>query len=840
MNWQQDLPIRKKLTRIILLTCTIVLMMACASLAVYEVFDFRQAIARDTAVLADILGKNTRAALAFEDEVAAKEILNALQAEPHVVSACLYSRDGSPFANYIRSTAIVSLPSRPADDGHRFSRGDLLVFRPVVLKEKRIGTIYLQVDLQGINSRLWLFGAIAGMILVIALLVAFVISSRLQRPIIDPLLALAATAQVIAERKDYSVRAIKQGENEIGTLTDAFNQMVTGIQERESALHEEIAERKQAERKVQSQLARLAQLHQITRATGERQDLKSIFQVVIRSLEDHLPIDFGCMCLYDTVGHTLTVSSVGVNSEALAGELAMTENSTIPIDQNGLSRCVRGELVYEPHISDVPFPFPQRLVRGGLNALVVAPLLVESKVFGVLVAARRQPNSFSSGECEFLKQLSEHVALAAHQAQLYGALQQAYDDLRQSQQTILQQERLRALGQMASGIAHDINNAISPVTLYTESLLDTEPGLSPRARDYLTTIQHAMDDVAQTVSRMREFYRQREPQLSLLPVDLNRLVPQVLSLTRVRWSDMPLQNGVVIELHSEFAEGLPAVLGIESELREALTNLIFNAVDAMPNGGTLTLRTRTSESPNPLTGKSSVAPVQWVQVEVTDTGIGMSEDTRRRCLEPFFTTKGERGTGLGLAMVYGTVQRHNAEIEIDSAPGMGTTVRLLFPVPSITPASPVFISPAPVNVHLRLLIMDDDPLIIKSLCHALESDGHTVVAASGGQAGIDAFLEAQQNAHPFDLVITDLGMPYVDGRKVATAIKTASPRTPVIMLTGWGERMSAEGDIPLHVDQILSKPPKLREFRAAFVHLLAASRRPDVPPDAGKIPSPTP
>jgi signal transduction histidine kinase/ActR/RegA family two-component response regulator len=447
---------------------------------------------------------------------------------------------------------------------------------------------------------------------------------------------------------------------------------------------------------------------------------------------------------------------------------------------------------------------------------VAAPLLVESKVFGVLIAARRKEHSFSSGECEFLKQLSEHVALAAHQAQLYGALQQAYDDLRQSQQAILQQERLRALGQMASGIAHDINNAISPVTLYTESLLATEPSLSTRARDYLTTIQHAMEDVAQTVSRMREFYRKREAQLSLYPINLNRLVSQVVNLTRVRWSDMPQQNGIVIEMHSDLADDLPAVLGVESEIREALTNLIFNAVDAMPDGGILTVRTRIK----PRSGNEAAILTRAI-VEVIDTGIGMDEDTRRRCLEPFFTTKGERGTGLGLAMVYGTVQRHNAEIEIDSTPGNGTTFRLLFPLPTTSPSEHVVIAPVQTLARLRLLVIDDDPLIIKSLSDILESEGHEVTAVAGGQVGIDAFIEAQNSGVPFALVITDLGMPYVDGRKVAGAIKAVSPRTPIILLTGWGERMTAEGDIPLHVDKVLSKPPKLSELRSAFFQLVS-------------------
>ena len=147
----------------------------------------------------------------------------------------------------------------------------------------------------------------------------------------------------------------------------------------------------------------------------------------------------------------------------------------MPVDRNGLSRCVRGELVYEPDIAPSRSRSPSTLAKGGLHALVAAPLRAENRVFGVLVAARREAKSFSSGDCEFLRQLSEHVALAAHQAQLYDALQRAYEELRQSQEAVVQQERLRALGQMASGVAHDINNAISPIALYTESMLEREP-----------------------------------------------------------------------------------------------------------------------------------------------------------------------------------------------------------------------------------------------------------------------------------------------------------------------------------------------------------------------------
>jgi PAS domain S-box-containing protein len=597
----------------------------------------------------------------------------------------------------------------------------------------------------------------------------------------------------------YDVRAYRVGGPESRKVGILFN---------------DIIERKRAETKLRAQLSHLSLLHQITRAISERQDLPSIFQVVIRTLEDQLPIDFGCLCTYDPIANQLTVSRVGLRSEALATQLALTEKARIDIDENGLLRCVRGNLSYEPDLLEVRYPFPQHLVSAGLRALVASPLLVEGHVFGVLIAARREAGSFSSDECEFLRQLSEHVALAAHQAQLYAALQSAYEDLRQTQQTVMQQERLRALGQMASGVAHDINNAISPVALYTDLLLEKEQNISAPGRGHLQIIRRAIHDVAATVARMREFYRQHEPQLTPTAVHVNQLVQQVVDLTRARWSDMPQQRGSVIDLRVELVPDPPAVMAIESEIRDALTNLVFNAVDAMPDGGTLTLRTHFIAA-DP--GATSVNVTDRVKIEVADTGIGMDEDTRRRCLEPFYTTKGERGTGLGLSMVYGMVQRHGAEIDVESAVGQGTTIRLSFAAPADAPvASAQSALVRIVPTALRILIVDDDPMLLKSLRDTLDGDGHTIVVASGGQEGIDLFGASLESQQAFDAVVTDLGMPYIDGRQVASFVKAASPSTPVILLTGWGQRLAAEGDFPAHVDLLLSKPPKLRELRDAL------------------------
>lgn len=558
---------------------------------------------------------------------------------------------------------------------------------------------------------------------------------------------------------------------------------------------------------------RMHLLEQITRAIGQRQDVRSIFQVAVRTLEDRLPADFVCICRYDRVSHNLTVEHVGVGSAQLGQELGITERAEIAIDQNGLSRCVAGELVYEPDIAEVDFPFPSRLARQGLRSLVVSPLMLENEVFGVLVVSRLREEAFLSTDCEFLRQLGEHVGLAAHQAQLRNSLQQAYDDLRQTQQGALEQERLRAIGQMASGIAHDINNAISPVAVYTQSLLERDLDLTPEVRDYLEIVGRVVKDVSATVARMRDFYRAADDEAELEPVDLNELVPQVVELTRARWSDMPQQRGVVIKVSTSLEAGLPPVMGKASELREAITNLIFNAVDAMPEGGALTIRTER------LASRSGGKP--RVRLEIEDTGPGMDAETRKRCLEPFFTTKGERGTGLGLAMVYGAAQRHKARLEIDSAPGTGTRMRLDLVVATGTGPAKTRTGETRQTRLLRLLVIDDDPAVLKSTTVVLELSGHSVTVADGGQVGIDALRAAHAAGGRFDAVITDLGMPYVDGNQVALAVKELFPDTPVVLLTGWGRRMASGNETkpPAHVDFVLPKPLELDELREVFAQL---------------------
>jgi signal transduction histidine kinase/ActR/RegA family two-component response regulator len=407
-----------------------------------------------------------------------------------------------------------------------------------------------------------------------------------------------------------------------------------------------------------------------------------------------------------------------------------------------------------------------------------------------------------------------------NRVRLTEGTQKAYDELRRTQQTVVQQERLRALGQMASGVAHDINNALSPITAYSELLLSTLPELAEAPRQRLERISQAAEDVAQIVARMREFYRRDLDPNQLGLVNVNKAIEEVVELTRPRWRDLAQRQGISIHIKFELEPSPPLLVCNASELREALTNVIFNAVDALPEGGVITLVTRSVAWPD---AQEGVSAAQELQIEVRDNGLGMDEKVRQHCLEPFFSTKLHTGgTGLGLAMVYGMVKRHDGGIEIESTPNKGTCVRLIFPIRERAIAS---VRPQTEHLEacrsLRILCIDDEPELRQLMGDLLEVHHHKVTIVAGGQEGLEVFRSRLRGPEPFEIVITDLGMPDMDGHHLARAIKAESPHTPIIMLTGWGAMMKADGEAAPEVDAVLSKPPRIQELNSLLVRICA-------------------
>jgi len=438
--------------------------------------------------------------------------------------------------------------------------------------------------------------------------------------------------------------------------------------------------------------------------------------------------------------------------------------------------------------ADITSETKRRALAGGAKDFVTKPLdhtevvlrirnLLETRFFHL---GMQQQNSLLEDE------VRERTAL----------LEQALHDLRSTQEQVVKQERLRALGMMAGGIAHDFNNALTMMLGYGELLLPwLQQHGSPREQAYLNHIVAAAQDATHVVSRLSQFYRPAENNEIRVPVDLNEIAAQIISLTAPKWKGRSQAEGVQIEVQTELRD-IPLVAANAAELREVMTNLIFNAVDAMPAGGLVTIGTTQLDD--------------GVALTVTDTGTGMSESERERCLEPFFTTKGERGTGLGLAVVYGIIQRHGGTIEIASEKGVGTTFAIHLPATTAEreAAKPVT---QQLDRTLRVLVVDDQEIICELIAEHLASDGHTTASAADGHEALELFRDGL-----FDLVITDQSMPMMNGVQLGAAIKAISPETPVVLLTGFGDEMLAMGGHPPGVDLVLGKPVSHANLRRAI------------------------
>lgn len=395
------------------------------------------------------------------------------------------------------------------------------------------------------------------------------------------------------------------------------------------------------------------------------------------------------------------------------------------------------------------------------------------------------------------KVLKQHD-LARENARLYDEAQQALADLKVAQEQLVRSATLRALGELAAGAAHHLNNLLAVILGRVELLLRTdEPG--QMRQQTLHIIHKAATDAAEVVRRVQQFARMPAPEQRT--VDLHQIAADVLEMTRSRWEDAVQVQALTVEATLEGTAVAP-VRGHPAALREVVTNLVLNAVDAMPSGGRVTLRTAEADG--------------WVSLTVADTGIGMTEQVRRRCLEPFFTTKGMRSTGLGLSVNYGIIKQHGGDLDIESTEGVGTVVTIRLPVwdaqmekrsseglptAAVPPGSP-----------RRILMIDDDDSVREVLVDMLVADGHTVFAARRGREGL-ALLDRGERV---DLVVTDLGMPEMTGWEVARAIYSRWPRLPVVLLTGWGDTLNV-GEVQREAVALIVSKPVTAEALARLV-----------------------
>lgn len=373
-----------------------------------------------------------------------------------------------------------------------------------------------------------------------------------------------------------------------------------------------------------------------------------------------------------------------------------------------------------------------------------------------------------------------------------------------------QRHRLEALGRMTMGIAHDFNNLLSGLQGHIELLKEASPQASadPDLRASLDTIEQVADDGAALIRKLQDYIR-NDQEAHFEPVDLADLVEDCIALTQPYWHNEPRRQGITIAVERDLRD-VPPVMGAASELREVLVNLILNAVQAMPDGGTLTFKTHTNAD-------------RHACIVVADTGRGMAPEVQQQIFEPLYTTKGESGTGMGLAVSQGIVQEHGGTIDVTSTPQEGTRFTLAFPPAddhadaSARGASPTTEFAAaepeePPPSAARVLVVDDEAMVRNIVNKLLSLRGHTVERfASGADA-----LAAARAQRP-DIVFTDYGMPAMDGVQLAHALQEAWPGLPVVLLTGEAEVDNFER----HVDRVLEKPFKLRDLDGAIRDLVS-------------------
>src|SRR5437870_5263735 len=476
------------------------------------------------------------------------------------------------------------------------------------------------------------------------------------------------------------------------------------------------------------------------------------------------------------------------------------------------------------------------------GCLVVCPIRDAEGPLGYLVADNRASGRpVDPCERELLEMLSEYLAIALRNSHLYGEIADTKRSLeqliasagdaiisvdagdridgwnpaaervfgraaaevtgRRITELLPEREYRTARERLAGGIAHDFNNLLQAILGYAQLMKanPTDPALLQRS---LSVVESAALDGSETVRRIQQFARLR-PDERFMPVDVNQIVQDAVAITRPRWEEKIAHDRRPMDLRLDL-RAKQHIHGRSAALTEVMTNLVLNAMDAMPDGGTLSIATKDA--------------ADAVVVVVTDTGIGMPEHVRRRVFEPFFSTKGESGSGLGLSMAYSIIRRHGGDIRVESEPSRGTTFTLVVPCASEAPEPPSTPSTTAPRRSGRVLLVDDEPQVLSALAELLQAAGHEVSAAASGAAALKIYSPGR-----YDVVLTNIGMAGMNGWEVAERVRAVDAKVPVVFITGWGLREEERARLSaLRVQRCLFKPVRPDELDAAVQAAVAS------------------
>lgn len=574
----------------------------------------------------------------------------------------------------------------------------------------------------------------------------------------------------------------------------------SGVRRRLDALTDKATrymQRESARPRPEIESGPLVRLLEISRAMNRIHDLDELLEYVTGRLRELFDAANGFVVLFDQDGKTHVRASKSVEGD---GMLPVSETILRKVRES------RKPILIDNAAEIEELKHQSSIERYRITSVLCAPLVVGEEVIGALQFDHRgDPHPFPMEDLRLLELFADQAATAFFNLQLIQRLEQAREKVLIAQERVVQAERLSALGEMAAGMAHDFNNTLFVALGFCDVLLARD-SLETEVRSAIERIRTCSLDAANTVRRLQTFARGSGPDSKRELVDCRAIAAEMPEYTRHKWSSVARRNGVEIEVSTRLGE-TPAVLGNPADIREVLTNLIFNAVDALEErGGSIVIESRSEGA--------------WVSLSVRDDGPGMSAETKLRAFEPFYTTKGARGSGFGLSVCWNIARRWGGDLTCESSEGHYSEFVLRLPVAE-GHSAPGDRRPSRDERRARVLVIDDEPDVLETIARMVESLGHHVEAFSAPRSVLQRCEAGELGC---DLVLTDLdlGVPSCNGFDLARRLQALDPALPVIVLTGWGSDGKSESR-PDNVREVLTKPITRDGLRASLAAILAGS-----------------
>ena len=782
MSFYRDVSIQRKLTFVILVTSILGLSLACMAFEIYERASYRDAMASELLALADTLGANSTASLAFNDHQSALDILGALRAERHIVAGCLYDKHGKLFAEYQRAAGGPDCrTSALPEEGARFQMESATLYRNISLGGEPEGAITIISDLDALHAKIRQYTEISAVVIFVSVLATFFVSSRLIRLITQPILQLAGIAGRVSKQQDYALRAVSSGNDEVGMLISSFNEMLERIQERDFALQ---SAKDQLEARVQE---RTQELQKEVNERVRAEELLSEERKVLRALIDNVP-DF--MYVKDAESRFVVANA----SLARSRELKRPEELLGKTDFD----------FYPRELAESYFQDEQNVIR------------TKQALFN-----KEEECVDAAGNKSWL--LTTKVPLYDKNGQVTG-IAGVGRDITKRREAEREMQRAREAAEAASqakseflaNMSHEIRTPLNGVMGMTDLALDTQ--LTPEQREYLETVKTSSDSLLTVINDILDFSKIEAGKIDLEAVDFN--LRDCLELTLKTVAVRADEKG--LELLCEVAPEVPELVrGDSTRLRQVVMNLVGNAIK-FTDRGEVALKVQVEAQE----GQDRV-----LRFTVADTGIGIPAEKRELIFAPFSqadtsTTRKYGGTGLGLTISTRLVEMMGGRIWVESEVGRGSqfhfTARL-----GAADAKEIkveTIAPPEVLRGVKVLLVDDNQTNRRILEGMLGRWQMHSTSVEDGEEALAQLSAAREAGKPFGLILTDMHMPKMNGFTLVERIRTRPElaTATIMMLTSSGHRGDAARCQELGVAAYLLKPIRQSELREAIARVLGA------------------